>query len=327
MLRDLPPSVSQALLVGFDTADDAGVYRLNETTALVQTVDFFTPIVDDPRWFGAIAAANSLSDVYAMGGEPITALNILCYPVRERPAEELRAILEAGAEKTREAGVALLGGHSVEDAEPKFGMAVTGLVHPEHIATNAGARPGDVIVLTKPLGTGIITTAAKFDECPADVLEAACRSMAMLNRGAAAAMRRLGIGAELPVHAATDITGYGLLGHLFQMAKASRVGMELESSVLPLLPEVERLAAAGNVTRGEHENRAYLGAHLEVAAGVAATRLSVMLDPQTSGGLAIVVAPESADALLEALKANGVESPVVIGRCVRDVALRIRVLG
>jgi selenide,water dikinase len=327
VLRELPPSVSQALLVGFDTADDAGVYRLNETTALVQTVDFFTPIVDDPRWFGAIAAANSLSDVYAMGGEPITALNILCYPIRERPAEELHAILEAGAEKTREAGVALLGGHSVEDAEPKFGMAVTGLVHPEHIATNAGARPGDVIVLTKPLGTGIITTAAKFDECPAEVLEVACRSMAMLNRGAAAAMRMVGIGAELPVHAATDITGYGLLGHLFQMAKASRVGMELESSVLPLLPEVEHLAAAGNVTRGEHENRAYLGAHLEVAEGVAATRLSVMLDPQTSGGLAIVVAPEGVDALLEALRANGVANPVVIGRCVQDVASRIRVLG
>lgn len=321
MLRELPTSLAQSLLVGFETADDAGVYKLSETTALVQTVDFFTPIVDDPSWFGAIAAANSLSDVYAMGGEPITALNILCYPVRERPAEELLAILRAGAKKVAEAGALLLGGHSVEDAEPKFGMAVTGVVHPAHVATNAGARPGDYVVLTKPLGTGIIATAAKYDECPLDVLEMACQSMAVLNRGAAAAMRSVGIGSDEAVHAATDITGYGLLGHLFQMAKASHVGFEIESRAVPLLPEVETLAAAGYTTRGGLENREYLGAYLQVEEGVGSHLLSVLLDPQTSGGLAVVVAPEKLETFLEVLKEQHVSTSAVIGRCVPEEPL------
>lgn len=215
-----------------------------------------------------------------------------------------------------EAGAVLAGGHSVEDPEPKFGYAVTGLIHPDHIASNAGARPGDVIVLTKPLGTGIITTAAKFDECPPDVLEAACRSMSALNAGAADAMRTVGIGPDLPIHAATDITGFGLLGHLFQLARASGVGLELESAALPALPEVEALAAAGNVTRGDRDNRAYLGDCLRFAPSASPSRQSLMLDPQTSGGLAICVAEEALPRLLAELTERKVTTQAVIGRIV-----------
>lgn len=295
------------------TGDDAGVYRISDNTALVQTVDFFTPIVDDPYLFGQIAAANSLSDVYAMGGRPITAMNILCYPIKERDPAELAAILRGGVDKMAEAGVALMGGHSVEDAEPKYGLSVTGLIDPAHVTTNAGAQPGDVIVLTKPLGTGIVTTAAKFDSCDAATLDAACRSMAMLNRGASEAMREVGIGPELPVHAATDITGFGLLGHLFHLAKASGVAIEIDSAAIPALPEAERLAAEGNVTRGDRDNRVYLGASLVVAESVVPARLSLLLDPQTSGGLAICVAEDAVTRLLEALTLHKVEPRAIIG--------------
>lgn len=304
------------MLVGLTTGDDAGVYRLNETTALVQTLDFFTPIVDDPYRFGAIAAANSLSDVYAMGGRPITAMNILCFPIRDRGAEELAEILRGGADKVAEAGVALLGGHSVDDPEPKFGLSVTGMIDPRHVTTNAGAQAGDAIVLTKPLGTGIITTAAKFNECPEDVLDAACLSMATLNRAAAEAMIAIGIGPDLPVHAATDITGFALLGHLYHLAKAGRIALELESRALPLLPEVEALARAGNVTRGGKENSAYLSNILLTDSGVSADLMHIMLDPQTSGGLAIFVSESHLASLIEALTVRGVSTRAVIGRVV-----------
>lgn len=291
----------------------------------MQTVDFFTPIVDDPYLFGQIAAANSLSDVYAMGGRPITVMNIVCFPLAERGPEELGAILRGGADKVAESGAALVGGHSVEDPEPKFGLSVTGLIDPAHIGSNAGAWPGDRIVLTKPLGTGIVTTAAKFDECPAEALDAACRSMAMLNAGAAEAMREVGIGADLAVHAVTDITGFGLLGHLFHLARASGVGIEIDSGALPLLPQVEQLAGAGNVTRGGKENAAYLSNYLDVGAGVSADLLSVMLDPQTSGGLAICIAEEAMPRLLSALKARGVATAADIGRIVgAEPILQIR---
>lgn len=302
------------MLIGLATSDDAAVYRLDDHTALVQTVDFFTPIVDDPYLFGQIAAANSLSDVYAMGGRPLTVLNILCYPIKERDPIELSRILHGGADKVKEAGALLVGGHSVEDAEPKYGFAVTGLIHPDHVASNGGAQPGDVIVLTKSLGTGIITTAAKFDACPPDVLEFACHSMAALNAGAAEAMRSVGIGTGLAVHAATDITGFGLIGHLYQLARAGGVGLELESLALPVLPEAEALAAAGNVTRGDRDNRDYLGAFLRVDPSVSPARLSLMLDPQTSGGLAICVAEPMLPRMLAALTECGVTTQAVIGR-------------
>jgi selenide,water dikinase len=287
-----------------------------ENVALVQTLDFFTPIVDDPYLYGQIAAANSLSDVYAMGGRPLTAMNILCFPIHDRDPRELVEILRGGADKVAEAGVALVGGHSVDDPEPKFGLSVTGLVDPAHIATNAGARPGDLIVLTKALGTGIVTTAAKFDECDPEILALACRSMATLNAGAAEAMRQVGIGLDEAIHAATDITGFALLGHLFHMAKASGVGIEIDSAAVPLLPDVERMAAAGNVTRGGKENRAYLGESLRVGPDVSPDRLSVLLDPQTSGGLAIVLRPDALDALLLALEHRNVAVRSVIGRIV-----------
>lgn len=313
MLRDLKTPIDEHLIVGIETGDDAGVYRIAPGLAVVQTVDFFTPIVDDPYRFGQIAAANSLSDVYAMGGRPITVMNIVCYPIGSRDVNELAAILRGGADKIAESGAALVGGHSVDDPEPKYGLSVTGLVDPDHVASNAGAKPGDAIVLTKPLGTGILTTAAKFDACDAVTLNAACDSMATLNAGAARAMNAIGIGPG-GVHAATDITGFGLLGHLFHLARASGVRLELDSRAIPALPEAERLAAEGNTTRGERENATYLADYLEIAEEIPAPRRSLLFDPQTSGGLAIFVAPPRLDALLSALEAEEVATRAVIGR-------------
>ena len=316
-MRDLPVPADPNLLVGLITGDDAGVYRLTDDLALVQTVDFFTPIVDDPYLFGAIAAANSLSDVYAMGGKPITVMNILCFPIKERDPNELTQILRGGADKVQEANANLVGGHSVEDPEPKFGLAVTGLVHPERITTNAGAQPGDVIVLTKPLGTGIVTTAAKFDEADEETFAAAVASMATLNAGAAEAMRTVGIAPNGEgVHAATDITGFGLLGHLHQMAKSSGVRIEIAHSALPLLPNVERLAAQNNVTAGGKANLAYVSEALTIAPDVAPDRMAVLADPQTSGGLAICVSASALPRLLAELEKQNTLARAVIGRVV-----------
>jgi len=312
VLRSVTVVPDDRLLVGIPTGDDAGVFRLTEELALVQTVDFFTPIVDDPYLYGQIAAANSLSDVYAMAGEPLIAMNILCYPIGSRDPEELVQILKGGADKLAEAGVVLVGGHTTEDDEPKYGLAVTGVIHPERVVTNAGAQPGDAVVLTKPLGVGIIATAAKFDEAPAPVLDAACRTMATLNAGAARAMRRIGVGDE-GIHAATDITGYGLLGHLFNIARESCRRIRVYSDRIPVLAGAEELAAGGNITRGDRENAQYIGECLEFAPGIAATRRNVMLDPQTSGGLAIVVGPHRLDDLLTALAEEGVDTRAVIG--------------
>lgn len=315
MLRDLTIPEDERLLVGLATGDDAGVFRISDDAALVQTVDFFTPVVDDPYQYGRIAAANSLSDVYAMGGRPLTVMNIVCFPIATREAAELGAILCGGMEKIAESGAALVGGHSVDDPEPKYGLAVTGMVDPRHIATNAGARPGDVIVLTKPLGTGIVTTAAKFDECPPEALAAAIASMAALNAGPAEAMNAVGIG-PAGVHAATDITGFALLGHLYHLARSSGVRLELSDSAVPVLPDAAPLAAAGNVTRGGRENADYLADVVEFAEEIPEARRNVLLDPQTSGGLAIFVAEGRADDLLAALAAEGVATRAVIGRAV-----------
>ncbi len=313
VLRDLRIPSDERLIVGLVTGDDAGVYRISDDVAIVQTLDFFTPIVDDPYQYGQIAAANSLSDVYAMGGTPLTAMNIVCFPINERDINELGEILRGGVEKVAEAGATLVGGHSIDDPAPKYGLSVTGIVDPRHIATNAGAQPGDVLILTKPLGTGIVTTALKFDECGADVLDAAVASMTTLNARAAEAMRAVGIGPG-GVHAATDITGFGLLGHLYHLARASGVNLGLEAGVLPLLPQVEELAERGNVTQGGRNNGAYLSEVVRFAEDIPQPRRDVMLDPQTSGGLAISVAKERADEMLRTLEKLGVATRVVIGR-------------
>lgn len=283
------------------------MFRVREDLALVQTVDFFTPVVDEPYWYGAIAAANSFSDVYAMGGTPLTALNLVCFPIDSAPADILADILRGGYDKAQEAGVVILGGHSVDDPEPKYGMAVTGVVHPQKVVTNADAKPGDLLVLTKPLGTGIITTAAKFDECPADVLDEAIRVMAALNAGAAQAMQEVG------VHSATDVTGFGLIGHLHQMAQASGVAIRLHAGRVPLLPAAERLALQGNTTRGGSLNREYVAELLRFSDRVPLSLQHVLLDPQTSGGLVIAVEPERVSALLEALHARQTPCAEVIG--------------
>lgn len=281
VLRQLPRSVNPNLLVGFENSDDAGVFRLSDHQALVQTVDFFTPVVDDPYAYGQIAAANALSDVYAMGGKPISVLNIACFNPSLAPAEVWAAVLQGAYDKTTEAGAVVMGGHSVEDNEPKFGMAVTGLIDPSHMFENTAAQPGDGIWLTKPLGTGIVTTAAKNDVATTDELGAAIASMSRLNRAACEA------GLAANVRCATDITGFGLAGHLFNVARASRVSIHLAAESLPALAGVERLVAEGQVTGGASRNREFLGSRFSVADGVADWLSQVVLDPQTSGGLAL----------------------------------------
>ena len=270
--------------------------------------------MDDPYWFGAIAAANSLSDVYAMGGTPLTALNIVCFPIKELPGEMLAEILRGGADKMREAGVHLAGGHSVDDAEPKYGLSVTGTEHPDRGVTNAGARPGDVLVLTKPLGTGILATAAKRDALDPDTLALAIRTMATLNRAASEAMQSVGTGENGPVHAATDVTGFGLLGHLSHWVRTrADIAMRLEVNAIPLLPRACELGAAGYTTGGGDANGRYLEPLVAFGEGVAEDLRDVLLDPQTSGGLCIAVAASGRDALLGELERRGVETRAVIG--------------
>ncbi len=283
MLRHLPRSSDPNLLVGIETRDDAGVFLLSDGQALVQTVDFFTPIVDDPYAFGAIAAANSLSDVYAMGGRPLTVLNIACFDPAAAPPEMWAEVLRGAYDKTTEAGAVVVGGHSVEDPQPKFGMAVTGLVDPQKVFRNDQAEVGDEIWLTKPLGAGIVTTAAKRDACSPEELAAAIEWMQTLNRAACE------LGQAAGCRCATDITGFGLAGHLFNIARASRVTVELQASQLPLLPGVMRMIADGMTTGGARKNQAFLGEAFEFDAGVDPALQHVILDPQTSGGLALFV--------------------------------------
>lgn len=285
MLAAIPRVANENVLVGFDTADDAGVYKLTPECALVQTVDFFTPIVDDPVIFGAIAAANALSDVYAMGAQPLCALSIVAYP-RDGDIEDLQQILRGGAEKMREAGCVILGGHSIGDEEIKFGYALTGTVHPDRVIRNAGAQPGDLLVLTKPLGTGVIATALKRGAADPAHVEASIASMLELNRRAAEAM------AELRVHAATDVTGFGLIGHAREMAAASDVTLEIIASRVPLLPGALEYARQGALAGGLKNNREYASCEVEAAGDVPEELLNLLYDPQTSGGL-LVALPEA----------------------------------
>jgi selenide,water dikinase len=270
------------LLVGFETSDDAGVFVLSEGVALVQTVDFFTPVVDDPYDYGQIAAANALSDVYAMGGRPLTVLNIACFDPNAAPPEVWAEVLRGMADKTMEAGAVIMGGHTVEDDEPKFGMAVTGVVDPRRAFANTNAEVGDEIWLTKPLGSGIVATAAKRDAATPEELAAAVATMKRLNRDACEAA------IQADVRCATDVTGYGLVGHLFNIARGSGVGLEISASALPLLPGLERMVLAGHTTGGARRNREFLGDALAFAPDVPEWLRDVVVDPQTSGGLALL---------------------------------------
>jgi selenide,water dikinase len=281
VLRHIPRSANPNLLVGFETSDDAGVFRLSATQALVQTVDFFTPIVDDPYAYGQIAAANSLSDIYAMGGTPLTVLNLACFNPTAAPAEVWAEIIRGMYDKTTEAGAVVMGGHTIEDNEPKFGMAVTGIVDPTAMFVNTAAAVGDEIWLTKPLGTGIVTTAAKADAGTETEIAAAIELMSTLNRQACET------GLAAGVRCATDITGFGLAGHLFNIAKASDVEIEVDYRLLPKLPGVERMIAEGYITGGGARNRSFIGDALSFAPEVPDWIQHLAVDPQTSGGLAL----------------------------------------
>ena len=306
MLSKIPKISDPNVLVGIDTADDAGVYRLNDETALIQTLDFFTPIVDDPYLFGQIAATNSLSDVYAMGGRPLTAMNIVTFPICRLAPEVLLAILSGGQQKIAEAGAVMLGGHTIDDDEPKYGLSVTGVVHPDKVLTNAGARPGDALVLTKAIGTGVLYTAMRA-ELFATGVAAAAASMARLNKYAAEVMLRY------PVNACTDITGFGLLGHAFELADASQVDLELDSREVPLLPEAAEAAAMGLVPAGAYANRDYLK-QVDFQPAVPVNLQDLLFDPQTSGGLLISLPADRAAELVAELQSAGVTDAACIGR-------------
>jgi selenide,water dikinase len=291
------------LIVGSETCDDAGVYRLNETTALIQTVDFFTPIVDDPHAFGRITAANALSDVYAMGGKPLLCMNILACPVKTMKNEVFREVVKGGLVKIREAGALLVGGHSIEDNELKYGLSVTGIVHPERILLNSGARPGDLLVLTKPLGTGILSTALKGGLAGPGVEPLLVEVMERLNRQPAEIVTAEDFAgnAELAVHACTDITGFGLLGHLHEMAEASGVSMQVNSADLPVLPGVIEFVEMGIIPEGAYTNKKYYQPWLSSLPDELDPREILGFDPQTSGGLLFSLPPVGADRLLAEL--------------------------
>jgi len=307
VLGSLPRPSHPDLLVGVETSDDAGVFRLRDDLAIVNTVDFFTPVVDDPYTYGQISATNSLSDVYAMGGEPKTAMNIVCFPQSGVDKEVLAEILQGGADKATEAGVVVVGGHSVADDEIKYGMAVTGVIDPRRIIRNVGAQVGDVLILTKPLGTGILTTALKKGHLAEEEYGAAVVSMSMLNATAARVMLRHA------VHACTDVTGFSLMGHGCEMAMGSGVTIRLRSSAFPLLPGALRLALEGYITGGCKRNRTYLADKVQVAASVPQELNEVAFDPQTSGGLLIAVPEREAPELIRDLLAEGVLAAAVVG--------------
>jgi selenide,water dikinase len=306
-LKSLPFHAHPDLLVGLEAADDAGVYRLTPELALIQTVDFFTPIVNDPYQFGQIAAANALSDVYAMGGRPLTALNIVCFPLKTTSADILKAILRGGMDKVHEAGALLVGGHSVEDPELKYGLAVTGVVHPDKILTKAGARVGDLLILTKPLGTGIIATALKGRLASAEAEAAIIQVMSQLNRAAAEALE------GLEVHAVTDITGFGLLGHGLEMAAASKAELTIYVGKVPILAWAREYAGMGMVPGGSHANRRFCEKHLTIDPRVNPIDVVLLSDAQTSGGLFIAVSLRNSRALLSRLHDRGATEAGIIG--------------
>jgi selenide, water dikinase len=318
VLRKLPKQSDPHVLIGFDTGDDAGVYQLGPDLALVQTVDFFTPIVDDPYTFGQLAAANALSDVYAMGGRPISALSIVGFPNTGSDVAILERILAGGLAKMEDAGCTVIGGHSIGDDEIKFGYAVTGLVNPRRVLSNAGARPGDRFILTKRIGTGVISTALKQDRAPQSAVESAVESMEALNRAASEAAL------EFDVHAATDITGFGLLGHARAMAIASNVSLEIEASQVEFLPGALECSRAGFLPGGLTRNIEFVAGCVEFGSAIAEDVRNLFYDPQTSGGLLLAVASADAGGLLARLVARAVPARE-IGRAVQKTHPLIKV--
>ena len=307
---DLP--MDPNLLVGLDQPDDAGVYRISDNLALVQTIDFFPPMVDDPYSFGQIAATNALSDIYAMGGVPKTAMNVVAFPAKTLDISILRTIIEGGLNKMREAGVVLIGGHTVEDSELKYGLSVTGFIHPGRILTKKNLQTGDRLILTKPVGTGIISTAIKAGLAGQAVTDKVTRAMATLNRAAALTMQ------EFSVHACTDITGFGFLGHLAEMVVDSGHGVRIKAAQVPMYPEALEWAAMGLIPAGAYNNRNFRGAFVDFGAKVPQRVQDLLFDPQTSGGLLIAVAAGEAERLVDALKARGVESAAIVGEVVAE---------
>ena len=316
---DLPLMSDPNLLTGLEKAEDAGVYKLTDELAIVQTVDFFTPIVDDPRTFGQIAAVNSLSDVYAMGGKPLTAMNIVCFPVKSMDMSVLREILLGGLDKMREARVTLVGGHSIEDKELKYGLSVTGTIHPEKVIYNTGAKAGDRLILTKPLGTGIISTAIKADMIEEAVAARAIHSMAMLNERASEIMM------DFHVHACTDVTGFGLLGHACEMVQGSEVGAIFDSTAIPVLPGVRELIDMGMVPGGTYRNRDFRTDMVEQSTDVPDYISDILFDPQTSGGLLIAVQGDEAEQLLVKMRDADIGATAIVGEIVEKPAGKILV--
>jgi selenide,water dikinase len=302
-----------------ERSEDAGIYKLTEELAIVQTLDFFTPIVDDPYAFGQIAAANALSDVYAKGGKPLTAMNIVCFPVKAMDISVLQRILVGGLDKMHEAGVLLIGGHSVEDAELKYGLAVTGTIHPSRVVLNSGARPGDCLVLTKPLGTGIISTAIKGNLASAEAAASIMKSMSTLNKKASELMQEVG------VHAATDVTGFGLLGHAGEMVDGTDIGMVIDVAKVPFFPEAKGLAEMGMVPGGLHRNREFRKDMVEINPGVPQFLADILFDPQTSGGLLMAVPEGKASRLLGRMHEEGIAGAAIIGKVVAEPKGRILV--
>lgn len=316
----MPVPTDPNLLVGFENSDDAAVYRVSNDLAIISTVDFITPPVDEPIWFGRIAAANSLSDVYAMGGRPVTALSLVMYPTKELDTDILREILKGGYEKVVEAGASLAGGHSVDDQEPKYGLAVTGVVSPDRVLRNAGARPGDCLILTKPIGSGVLFNACRSKKLPWKELEAILPEIAALNRTA------LETALDFDIHACTDITGFGLLGHTLEMAVASGVRIDIDFSKIPLYPNALEMYRKGETTGSNKANRQLVQERLSLEAGLASAELELLFDPQTSGGLLFSLPRDQSHRLVEKLKAAGVTASSCIGEAVENSRPGLRIL-
>ena len=308
------------LLVGFETSDDAAVYRLTPEIAFISTVDYITPPVDDPYWFGQIAAANSLSDVYAMGGKPLAALNLVMFPSKKLDIGLLKEILRGGSYKIKEAEASMAGGHSVDDNEPKYGLAVTGSVHPDHILTNRGCRAGDVLILTKPLGTGVLFNAGRSGKLPFSQLEAILPQIAALNRKA------IETALNFEIHACTDVTGFGIMGHTLEMARASRVQIDLFYEQLPIYPDTLKMYRKGETTGSNKANRKLADISWEMTGNRSAEEEELLFDPQTSGGLLLSLPAGQADQLSVALGEAGVETAAVVAEVVADEGPFIRVV-